>query len=116
MVFACAALTGCYHTPDGRSRIGMPLVKDSFESRYQRSPEQVMQAARDVLTHNGTLSLDDRVKNTIEAKVDTRTVTVKVDQVEPGISRIITQARTKARQPDLDLASELDKQIALRLK
>jgi hypothetical protein len=48
--------------------------------------------------------------------VDDRTVWVKVDEIEPAISRIQVQARKKLGRSDVDLASELDKQIALRLK
>jgi hypothetical protein len=110
------AVTGCYHTPDGRSRVGTPFVKDTFESRYQRTVPQIFEAAKEVLAHNGTLTGENTINNTLEAKIDTRIVVVKVDEVEPGISRVLVQARSKARQPDLDLASEIDKQIALRLK
>jgi hypothetical protein len=108
-------VSGCYHTPDGRARAGMP-VKDSFESRYQRTVPQILAAAKDVLSHNGTLTMENTVNNTLEAKVDGRTVVVKADEVEPGISRVVVQARTKSRGSDLDLASEIDKQIALRLR
>jgi hypothetical protein len=41
---------------------------------------------------------------------------VKVDEVEPKISRVLTQARKKGGRSDIDLASEIDKQIALRLR
>ena len=115
-ILAAGAFTGCYSTPDGRSRMGTPFVKDTFESRYQRSVEQILAASREVLSHNGTLTLENRINNTLEARIDTRVVTVKVDEVEPGISRVLVQARSKARQPDLDLAAEIDKQIALRLR
>jgi hypothetical protein len=108
-------VSGCYHTPDGRSRVGVPL-KDSFESRYQRTVPQILTAAKEVLSHNGTLTMDNSVNHTLEAKVDGRDVVVKVDEVEPGISRVLVQARTKAHAPDLDLAAEIDKQIALRLR
>jgi hypothetical protein len=108
--------SGCYHTPDGRSRMGVPMAKDEIHSRYQRSVAQIIAAAREVLTHQGTLVLDNSVNNTLEAKVDGRDVVVKVSEVEPGISEIVTQVRTKAGFGDVDLAAELDKQIALRLR
>lgn len=110
------AMTGCYHTPDGRGRVGAPFVKDTIESRYQRTVPQIFQAAKEVLAHNGTLTGENTINNTLEARVDTRTVVVKVDEVEPGVSRVLVQARTKARGADVDLAAEIDKQIALRLR
>ena len=91
-------------------------MKDTIESRYQRTVPQIFQAAKEVLAHNGTLTGENTISNTLEAKVDTRTVVVKVDEVEPGVSRVLVQARTKARAADVDLAAEIDKQIALRLK
>jgi hypothetical protein len=109
------AMTGCYHTPDGRNRVGVP-GKDTIESRYQRTVPQIFQAAKEVLAHNGTLTGENTINNTLEARVDTRMVVVQVDEVEPGVSRVRTQARTKARASDIDLAAEIDKQIALRLK
>ena len=46
----------------------------------------------------------------------TRTVWVKVEPVDAGTTRVIVQARTKGGGSDLDLASDIDKQIALRLQ
>lgn len=94
----------------------MPGAKDDIKSRYQRTVPQIITAARDVLTHNGTLTLDNAVNHTLEAKVDGRTVVVKADEVEPGISEVVVTARTKAGFGDVDLAAEIDKQIALHLR
>ncbi len=108
-------LSGCYSTADGRMKAGVPFAKDTIESRYERPVDQILTAARQVLTHNGTLTGDNAVTKTLEAKIDTRTVWVKVDEVEPKISRVQVQVRRKAGGGDVDLASEIDKQIALRL-
>ena len=40
-----------------------------------------------------------------------RTVWVAVDEIEPKVSRVRVQARTKGGRGDIDLASEIDKQI-----
>jgi hypothetical protein len=40
---------------------------------------------------------------------------VTVDEVEPKVTRVKVQARRKSGGSDIDLASEIDKQIALRL-
>lgn len=76
----------------------------------------IFEAAKEVLAHNGTLTGENTISNTLTAQIDTRRVVVSVDEVEPGVSRVIIEARTKASLPDLDLAAELDKQIALRLR
>lgn len=96
--------------------MGIPLMKDSLESRYQRPVPQIFAAARQVLEMNGTLNKENTINHSLEAKVDNRTVIVIVDEVEPGVSRVRTEVRKKAGTPDLDLAAEIDKQIALRLK
>jgi hypothetical protein len=111
-----ATFTGCYSTADGRMRAGIPLIKDQFESRYERPVPEVFAAAREVLQHNGTLTSENTINNSLQAKVDGKTVIIRVDEVEPKISRIIVQARSKSSSADLDLASEIDKQIALRLR
>jgi hypothetical protein len=48
--------------------------------------------------------------------VDNRRVIVLVREVEPGVSEVLVEARTKMGGPDVVLAAELDKQIALQLK
>lgn len=110
-----ALVAGCVSTVDGRVRAGMPFLKDKIESRYERPLDQVMSATRETLQFNGTLYTEDIIAKTFEAKVDTRTVWVKLDEVEPKITRVIVQVRAKGGGRDIDLASEIDKQIALRL-
>lgn len=118
-IAAVALLTfvsGCFHDATGRTKMGPPLVKDTLESRYERPVDQIFAAAKEVLRFNGTLYAENTINHSLEAKVDTRTVVVIVDEVEPNVSRVKVQARKKSRMPDIDLAAEIDKQIALRLK
>lgn len=110
-----AFLTGCWTDLDGHMHGGVPLVKDRIESRYERSVDQILTAAKQVLSYNGTLTSENTITKTLAAKIDTRTVDVKVTEVEPKVSRVVVQARRKGGTPDIDLASEIDKQIALRL-
>jgi len=107
-------LTGCFSTQDNRTKFGVP-AKDHIESRYERPVETIFNAAKEVLRFNGTLYGENTISHVLEAKVDTRTVWVSVDEVEPKVSRVIVQARKKSRLPDIDLAAEIDKQIALKL-
>jgi hypothetical protein len=110
-----AALTGCQTTPEGKNRAGIPFMKDTIESRYQRPVAQIFAAARQVLELNGTLTGENTITSTLEAKIDNRSVIVKVDEVEPGVSRVQVEARKKGGAADIDLAAEIDKQIALKL-
>ena len=113
-VLTLFVISGCYTAGDDK-HFGMP-TKDRIESRYERPVDQIFAAAKEVLRFNGTLFDENTISHTLVAKVDTRTVTVSIDEVEPKISRVITVARKKNTLADIDLAAEIDKQIALRLK
>ena len=106
---------GCVRTLDNRREAGNPLVKDKVVRVYERPVMQCWTAAKDVLTINGTIVNEDVMQSTVSARVDTRTVRIKTEAVDPKMTRITTQVRTKMGNSDLDLAGEIDKQIALRL-
>ena len=120
LMFFCALLalagSGCVNTIGGRTRAGNPIGKDRIESRYERSVDQLLAAAREVLQFNGRLYSDDIITKTLEAKIDTRTVWVKIDEVDPKVTHVVVQARKSNGAPDIALASEIDKQIALHLR
>lgn len=120
-IFLCVVLanlfwtTGCYRTPDGRSRVGVPGVRDRWVSAYERSPDQVRDAVLKVLENMGQLTLNDYVNNAIEARVDTKFVSIQIIPLESGLTQIITQVRSRSGLPDTNLAREIDKQVALQL-
>jgi hypothetical protein len=107
--------TGCVKTVSGSSKAGIPLVKDTIESRYNRPVAEIFTAARSVLSHYGTLTGENTINSSLEAQVDNRAVFVRVDEVEPGVSRVQVQTRRKGGAGDIDLAAEIDKMIALKL-
>lgn len=113
---AAAGFLGCQSTPTGQMRAGVPFVRDTIPSRYQRPVPLIYEAARKVLELNGTMTAENRINNSLEARVDNRKVVVLVREVEPGVSEVLVEARTKMGGPDVVLAAELDKQIALQLK
>ena len=108
-------LGGCVDTLSGRNRAAVPFVKDKIEARYERSPMEIWQAAKDVLAYNGTLYSEDTLKSTLEASVNARTVWVKVQPLDTKVSQVWIQVRTKGGGTDMELAGEIDKQIAIRL-
>ena len=69
------------------------------------------------LIQNGKLVANNTVNNSLEGRVNQTTVWIKVDQIDAAkpISQITVQTRTKGRVADLDLAHEIDKQVALYL-
>lgn len=111
-----AWLTGCYPAVDGRHGVGMPFVKDTIEARYERSPMEIWKTAKDVIAYNGQLVSEDVLKNTLEGAVNMRTVWVRVEPLDERVTRVLVQARTKTGGADLEMAGEIDKQIALKLQ
>jgi hypothetical protein len=110
------ATSGCYKTMDNRSKMGVPFSKDKMGGQYERPVDQVQAAARKVLQFNGTIIADDIINRVIVGKIDTRTVYVKLTELEPALTGVTVQARNKSGSADVDLAAEIDKQIALNLK
>lgn len=108
-------LIGCVSTVDGHTKLGVPLMKDSIDSRYEVSKATMIEATKAVLGSLGTITAYDVINNVITAKVEDGTVFVKVFEVEPRLTAITVQARRKGGAPDVDMASEVDKQIALYL-
>ena len=113
--------TGCIKTVSGTRTAAVPLVKDRVEGRYQRSVDQVYQAAVQVIQNNGVMVTEfipHETTNTVRAlqgKVNQRNVWVRVAAVDPQVTEVTVQARTKWGGRDVDLAHELEKEIALRL-
>lgn len=108
-------LAGCVRTIDGRREAALPLVKDRLVRVYERPVMQVWAAAKDVLNANGVIFSEDVMQSTVSARIDTKIVRVKTESIDPTMTRVTVQTRTKSGGSDLDLAGEVDKQIALRL-
>ena len=114
-------LVGCVNTVNERTTAGMPFVKDKIEGRYERPVAQVFEAAKDVvkdkgvLVREGTLYSTNEVK-TVEGRINQRNVWIRVTAVDPKVTSVIVQARTAGGGADVDLAAQVDKEIALKLR
>jgi len=112
---------GCVSTVDERKTAGVPFIKDRIGGRYERTVDQVAQAAKQVVSNNGVLlnesTLYDQTNavKTVEGRVNQRTVWVRIEYVDPKVTAVTVQTRTPAGGSDIDLAHELEKQIALKL-
>jgi len=119
---AVLAGIGCVSTVNERTSPGMPFIKDRVEGRYERTVPQVFEAAKEVVKENGVLVNESTLYNrtnavkTVEGKVNQRSVWVRVEEIDPKITAVIVQTRTPGGGADIDLAHELEKQIALKLK
>ena len=114
LLLTAFAGSGCFKTVDGKRKIGVPR-KDKIEGRYQRTVDELYTAATKVLQFNGSIIEQDRINNSLIAKVDRTKVYVKVEALEPNVSRVIVQCRSNRTRSNIAMASELEKQIALQL-
>jgi len=80
---------GCVATPKDDLIFGLP-GKDKIVSRYEKPYDQV--------------------RKVLEARIDTAKVFVALDDSEPKITKVTVQVR-RGGIADIDLASEIDKQI-----
>jgi hypothetical protein len=114
-------VAGCVSTVNDRSTAAWPLVKDKFEGRYERPVDQVYAAAVEVIKFNGAIARESILNpgpnqvRSIEAKVNGRSVWVRVEPVDTKITSVVVQVRTKGGGSDLELTQELQKQIAVKL-
>ncbi len=125
VVAAAVLVAGCVNTVTGQKTAGVPFIKDTIEARYEKPVEPVFQAARAVIAENGMLINEGtlygqtnslgNVARTIKGKVNERMVYVRVEALDPKITATAVQTRTSAGVSDIDLAAQIDKQIALKL-
>jgi hypothetical protein len=113
--------TGCVSTVTDTKTAAVPLQQDRVEGRYQRTVDQVYQASVQVIQHNGVLITEyipHDTTNTVRSllgKANQCDVWLRVEAVDPQITQVTVQARTKWGAGNIDLAHELEKEIALQL-
>jgi hypothetical protein len=113
---------GCTSTVSGTKTPAMSFGADRFSGRYQRTPDQVYQAAVTVMNNNGVLLTEYIPHDTTNSvrslygKVNSRNVWISVAPVDMKVTQVTVQARTRAGFRDQDLVHELEKEIALQLQ
>jgi len=121
LLAALIIAVGCVNTVTGRKTGGWPGLKDRVEGRYERPLDDVFKAAKEVIIANGILNNESilhgetNTVKTAEGKVNQRSVWVRVEGVEPKVTAVVVQTRTQEGGSDIDLAHEIEKQIALKL-
>lgn len=112
---------GCVSTVSDTSSPALTWSTDKISARYQRSVDQVYQAAVTVIQNNGvvlTEYIPHDTTNTVRAlsgKVNQKNVWVRVEAVDSKISQLTIQARSTWGVSDVSLASELVTEVALQL-
>jgi hypothetical protein len=114
-------VSGCVKTVNDRHAFAVSPTKDKFESRYERTPDQVYAAALDAVKFNCTVTRESIINpgtnqvRAIEAKANGRNVWVRVQEVDPKVTAVTVQVRTPGGGTDLALTSQLQTQIGIKL-
>jgi len=114
---------GCVSTVTDTKTMGVPLVRDSVQGRYQRTLDDVYRAAVTVVNSNGVLTTEfiphdsTNAVRSLMGKLNQGKVWVRVEAVDPQtpVTAVTVQVRTHYGGADLDAAHELEKEIALQL-
>ena len=122
-VLAGAALvaTGCVSTVSDTRSPAVTWSTDQISQRYQRSLDQVYQAAVTVIQNNGVVLTEYIPHDTtnsvrsLSGKVNQRKVWVRVEAVDPKITQLTVQARSTWGVSDVALSSQLVTEVALQL-
>jgi len=113
---------GCVNTVSGTKSPAIWFGKDSVQGRYERPMDQVYQAAVAAIKTDGVLLTEyvphDTTNSTLSfyGKVNERKVWVRVEAVDPKITEVTVQARSTMGDTDIDVAHEVEKEIALQLQ
>ncbi len=111
---------GCVGTVSGTKTAALVPNRDEVQGRYQRSVDQVYQAAVQVVQSDGVMITEyiphdtTNTVRSLQGKVNQRNVWIRVSAETPQITQVTVQARTKT-SGDVDLAHQLEKEIALKL-
>jgi len=115
------AMTGCVDTVSGGKTPAVPFVNDTLSGHYERSLDQVFQAAREVVKEMGSLSSESTLYGqstsvkTVQGKVNQSNVWIRVEAMDPKITGVAVQTRTQSGGTDRELTHEIEKQIAVKL-
>jgi hypothetical protein len=121
LVGAVIVTAGCVSTVSNTHSPALTWSKDKVEGRYERSVDQVYQASVAVIQNNGVLLTEfiphdsTNTVRSLQGKVNEKNVWIRVEAVDPKITEVTVQARSTWGVSDVDLAHELEKEVALQL-
>ena len=122
LVGAAIVTAGCVSTVSDTHSPALTWSKDKVRGRYERSVDQVYQAAVAVIQNNGVLLTEfiphdsTNTVRSLQGKVNEKNVWIRVEAVDPKpITEVTVQARSSWGVSDVDLAHELEKEVALQL-
>lgn len=115
-------VTGCVSTVSGTHTPAVWFGRDYVAGRYERTVDQVYQASVAAIQTDGTLLTEyiphdeTNAVRSLYGKVNDNKVWVRVQAVDPRVTEVTVQSRTKMGLSDVDTAHEVEKEIALQLQ
>jgi hypothetical protein len=114
---------GCVQTVSDTHTAALSFGKDRVPGRYERSLEQVYQAAFKVIGAQGVIvreyiphDTNDNARS-LQGKVAQCNVWIRVaSEADPKVTTVVVEARTKWGGSNIELASQLQTEIALQLQ
>jgi hypothetical protein len=117
---ATLAVTGCVKTVSDNHAFATTWSQDTISGRYNRTMDQVYHASVQVVVNNGVLVREyitpgTNVVRSLEGKVNQQRVWIRVEAVDSKTTQVDVQARGSWGGSDVNLAAQLEKEIALQL-
>lgn len=117
---AIVAVTGCVSTVNDSHSFATTWSQDTITARYNRSMDQVYQAAVNVVHKNGVIVREfitpgTNITRSLSAKVNQKNVWIRVVPVDGRTTQVEVQARSSWGVSDVALSSEINTEIALEL-
>ena len=112
---------GCVSTVSGTHTAAVPFVKDRVVGRYERTVDQVYQASVTVIQNNGVLITEyiphdsTNTVRSLQGRVNQGNVWIRVEGIDPKITEVTVQARKSDGGGAIEVAHQLEKEIALQL-
>ena len=115
-------LTGCVNTVTQNQPGKLPAYRDRIETRQQKPLEPVFEASKRALNSFGNITAEGKVfvgtnqVRIIEGSINGRAVYMRVEEIDPQLTSVLVQVRTKMGGTDLRVAKDVVRQIAKELE
>lgn len=115
-------LVGCVNTVTQNQPGTLPAYRDRIETRQQKPIEPVFEASKRALNSFGNITAEGKVfvgtnqVRIIEGSINGRSVYMRVEEIDPQVTAVLVQVRTKLGGTDLQIAKDVVRRIAVELE
>jgi hypothetical protein len=112
---------GCVDTVTGGKTAGVPFIRDTVDAAYKVPPDVIFVVVKEVISKDGVLTdygvhqSSTNAMNVVQGRVNQRTVRVGIAPMDAQVTSVSVQVRTDGGGSDMELAHQIDKEIAVRL-